>query len=206
MANKRGFSLTETLVALSIMGMLTGVATVFYRGYTVDTAKKDLKQSGLLFASSVSSCIQASGGWTVTRPDGTAIKPCNATKKTTPKATHEELKAKLNFTCPPEATCLPHETTGGNQSQPKYRYYCLSIEKEVSGQKLQVMARVSRDTPSTYEILCNDNLSSYVKLAIWSCKSSYGSQSITDKDGNPINDKDGNKITKLNKILKKCDW
>ena len=173
MANKRGMSLTETLVALSIMGMLMGVATVFYRGYTVDTAKKDLKQSGLLFASSVSSCIQASGGWIVTRPDGTKIKPCKVLKgANTLKKFKADLKNTLNYTCPRDTNCVT--VVHGNPRHPKWQYYCLGIRKKISGKHLQVITRVAWHNPSSYQLWCGQapSASDYVTLNDTTCKKS----------------------------------
>ena len=35
MKNKKGYTLTEILMVLTILGILTGIATVSYRGYIV---------------------------------------------------------------------------------------------------------------------------------------------------------------------------
>ena len=210
MQKQKGFSLTEILVGVGILGIMGSIATVSYRGYILDVTKKTLKDSGTLFQVAVNTCVRGKGGWEIKRyrqstdqacPSGETdpcIKtyPCKAT-------TTEELKKKLNYTCPAKATCSTYEKI---DTAERHRYYCLSIEREVSGKNIQILVRVQKDNPSTHEILCNDNLSSYVKLGPGTCKEGYTSDGITDKDGNQINDKHGNRIRKLNEILKKCEW
>ena len=58
MKNKKGYTLTEILIVLSILGILTGIATVSYRGYNESVQKKDLKLHGELFANMVKNCVQ----------------------------------------------------------------------------------------------------------------------------------------------------
>ena len=139
--NKKGYSLTELLVALGLMGILGSIAVVSYNNLILSTTKKTLTDSARLFVSAIDTCVKASGGWEVKRftsgtetcPTGETnpcikIKPCKAT-------TQADLKRKLDFTCPPKATCSAFEKTDQDQKLPKNRYYCLSIEREVSRQK-----------------------------------------------------------------------
>ena len=125
MKNKKGYTLTEILIVLSILGILTGIATVSYRGYILSVNKSNLKQAGIMFATAVNTCIQSMGKW----EPRTGIFPCKADNTT-------ELKSKLDFTCPPDATCNPlMNTTKDSTGKYKYKWYCLSIKKAVSGKK-----------------------------------------------------------------------
>ncbi len=140
MKNKKGYTLTEILMVLSILGILTGIATVSYRGYILSVNKRNLKQAGIMFATAVNTCIQSMGAWSP-RPDVTPpLLPCKADNTA-------ELKSKLSFTCPPEATCQVHT----NDTK---KYYCLSIKKEVSGKKIQVITRLTYNNPSDYQVWC----------------------------------------------------
>ena len=184
MKNKKGYTLTEILMVLAILGILTGIATVSYRGYILSVNKRDLKQSGIMFATAVNTCIQNSGGWTVHRytqgaetcPAGKTdpcieMKPCKAEKQPNQDETHKQLKSKLNFTCPAGANCIPKEH--GRPIKDQWRYYCLSIEKEVSGKKLQVITRVAWHNPSDYQVLCNEiTENNYMEIKNETCKKS----------------------------------
>ena len=152
-----GFSLIEILISLAIMTILAGISTVSYRGYKLNITKKMLKQSGDLFASAVQTCIFNVGGWEYTPATGSPTTPCYATSPT-------ELQSKLNFTCPVDATCRAWSNLNPSQPLDKYKYYCLSIEKEVSGKKLQVFTRVAWHKPSVYEVLCGEMQSSYMPI------------------------------------------
>ena len=208
MQKQKGFSLTEILVGIGILGIMGSIATVSYRGYILDVTKKTLKDSGTLFQVAVNTCVQGKRGWEIPRyTQGTetcssgetdpCIKtyPCNAT-------TTEELKKKLNYTCPAGATCRTH--VHGNTQESKYRYYCLSIEKEVSGKKLQVIIRVSYDNPSIYQMLCGDDMSKttqgdYMPLQSDTCKKGR-SQTLTDH-GFTTNETD-----KADRKIILCQW
>ena len=193
MMSKKGFSLIEVLVTLSILGIMTGIATVSYQGYKLDITKRELKNSGMMFATVINTCVRSMGGWQPRQN----IFPCKA-------ETTEELKSKLNFTCPVGATCDVH--THGNTTADRYRYHCLSIQKEVSGKKLQVITRVSYDNPSNYQILCNkdESLTSFVPLVSASCKAGFGA----GQGFGGLKDKDGIKlITNLKTVLaESCPW
>ncbi len=176
MKNKKGYTLTEILIVLSILGILTGIATVSYRGYILSVNKSNLKQSSIMFATAVNTCIQNNGSWIIHRyTQGTETCPVDKAdpciEMTPCKADNTaELRDKLSFNCPPDATC--NTAVHGNPSRgPRYQYYCLSIEKEVSGKKLQVITRVPWHNPSEpYQILCNEITGSYMPLGDSSCK------------------------------------
>ena len=150
MKNKKGYTLTEILIVLSILGILTGIATVSYRGYILSVNKRNLKQAGIMFATAVNTCIQSMGSWQP-RSDQPTLLPCKADNTA-------ELKSKLSFNCPPDATCSTH-TNSLSMPNPhdKYRYYCLDIKKEVSGKNLHIVTRVSYINPNNYEIWCGEN-------------------------------------------------
>ncbi len=175
--NKAGFTLIEILVGMGILAILTGIATVSYRGYILDVEKRELKNAGILFATAVNTCIKAKG-WTRYRytqgsetcPTSKPKDPCIAVQACK-ATTSAELEKKLNFTCPAGATTCK-VWTKENQTEERHKYHCLSIQKEVKGKKLQVVVRVSYVNPSNYQILCGDDMSDtdYMPLGSTTCK------------------------------------
>ncbi len=108
-----------------------------------------------MFATAVNICIQSMGSWEPMSDQPTLL-PC----KVPDGQHHTELKSKLNFICPPDATCSTNTNTNSlNIPNPhdKYRYYCLDIKKEVSGKTLHIVTRVSYINPNNYEIWCGEN-------------------------------------------------
>ena len=176
--NKRGYTLTEILLVLGLLSMLGSVATVTYRGHNLDIEKQNLKNAGELFAGAVRTCISASGGWDIDRPDGTNVKPCNTI-------------AKLDYTCPAGATCNPliHPNAYDPDSDHR-KYYCLNIKKEVSGKHLQVMVRFTWLKPNDYEIWCGES-SSFI-LSQQNCRG--------QRDGQVY------RHTSLTDLKYPCDW
>ena len=163
MKNQKGFSLTEILVTLGILGTMGAIATISYNGYMESATKTSLKDAGTMFANSVKTCIKASGGWEIKKlkADGTLPDDCTtATDCLLPcKATNTaELKKTLDFTCPTKATCATYINKGKD-------HYCLSIHKE----KKQVLVRVHYKDPVKYEIWCGE-VSSYLPLGGKSCR------------------------------------
>ncbi len=149
--SKRGYSLIELLIIVGILGVLASVAIVNYNKYLLNAQKSNLHTSAKVFAASVKACVDASGGWEITHPSAGALTPCKITDKT-------KLKERLDFDCPEKATCnVRHHVL--------QEYYCLSIELETQGKKIQIFSRIPQDNPANYQILCNDNLSDYVKLS-----------------------------------------
>ncbi len=177
-----GYTLVEILVTIGILSIISGVAYVSYRDQTLRASKNDFKTHAKLFASSVKNCISINGGWEITllKTDGTVPtnadissdstrylkKPCEATG-TTQEALKKDLKKKLGFTCPADATCIT-QTRSNNKNDPaKHQYYCLSIQQEVSGKKLQIITRVQWSQPHPYDIWCNkkgSDLADYVDV------------------------------------------
>ena len=79
MKNKKGYTLTEILIVLSILGIVGGIATISYKGYNLSVNKRDLKLHGELFASAVKNCISNYGAWKIKNsplPGATDIYPC----------------------------------------------------------------------------------------------------------------------------------
>ena len=143
MKNKKGYTLTEILIVLSILGILTGIATVSYRGYNESVQKKDLKLHGELFANMVKNCVQGFDGW----ENPTGVFPCAV-----PDGIHHtNLKNKLNFTCPADSASEGCATKTNNDK----KFFCLMIQKKVSGKILKVITRVQYNNPSNYDIWCS---------------------------------------------------
>ena len=179
MNRKAGYTLVEILLTIGILSIISGVAYVSYRGYTLDVNKKDLKLHAELFASAVKNCISISGGWKIElltpsgESGGAPAYPCNTHDNDLDKE-KEKLKSMLDFTCPADATCetYTHGNPGGGD---KFKYHCLSIKKTVSGKYLQVLSRVSYKT-GAYQIWCKEGEASsdLVSLHDVTCKSSTG--------------------------------
>ena len=182
---KVGFSITEILVTIAVLTILAGVGADSYRSYILKTTKTKLNNSAKKFAFAVRSCIKEHGGWEVKRfskstescPAGESepcqkAYPCKAVKGAD---SLEELKnkliKKLDYTCPVGAVCKAHmhsNTTGADG----FKYYCLSLEQAVSGQKLQVLVKVPYHAPSKDQKIWCNNVSSYVELKDETCKRS----------------------------------
>ena len=226
--NSLGFTLTEILVGLGILGILTGIATVSYQGYIQGVEKKELKNAGILFANAVNTCIKAKG-WTRYRwtqggeqcPTSKPKDPCIAVQDCK-ATTSAELKSKLNYTCPvaentqKKEGCFVYTRYDSNE---KHNRHCLSIQKEVSGKKLQVVVRVAYNNPSDYQILCGEMSGQspvYMAFGSSTCKSGmspdlhrYGfTKDKTDSAGNPVFRKDtaGNTTTNKVKEIIPCPW
>ena len=174
MNRKAGYTLVEILLTIGILSIISGVAYVSYQDQTLRASKNDLKIHAELFASAVKNCISINGGWAIKlldqsgAPSNNIVTPCEA-KGNNQTELKEALKKKLDFTCPAEADCF---TFTKINNAPRHQYHCLSIQKEVSGKKLQVLSRVSYKTPGEYQIWCGENLSSYLRLESGTCKKS----------------------------------
>ena len=213
MKNKKGYTLTEILIVLSILGILTGIATVSYRGYILSVNKSNLKQAGIMFATAVNTCIQNNGGWIIHRytqgtetcPPGKTepcivMTPCKADEANNTDDDTNKLKLKLDFTCPLGAICKTWAKTKQNDNSKNY--YCLSISKEVSGKKLQVITRVAWHNPSDYQVLCNEITGSYMDLSGPRCKKA-SHKDLKDKGfAKEITKDDGNKGSQIIP----CQW
>ncbi len=171
-----GYTLVEILLTIGILSIISGIAYVSYQDQTLRTNKNDLKLHAELFASAVKNCITISGGWKITLLDSNTgipdqantATPCKA-EGTPQKPLKDDLKEKLNFTCPAGAECQTH-TEDANEST------CLSITKKVSGKYLQVLSRVSYSNKYPSQIWCGTmtSESAYLTLNRLTCKKSPG--------------------------------
>ncbi len=187
MKTKAGFTLTEVLVTLTLVGILSGIATVSYRSTKVDNEKRNIKSSSQMWVGNLSTCIVSNGGWKLcqrcTDPADqtecpTPNPPCQAGKKlvfpckaegSTQTEIKKNLKKILNYDCPTDADCIINTRSDDDSSEKKHQYHCLSIQKEVSGKKLQVIARVQWSNPSMFDMWCNkkdSDLSDYVNVTL----------------------------------------
>ena len=210
--SQRGVSLIEVLITLTILSLLAGIATVSYSGHRVNVTKSMMKKSALMFVSSVQSCIAKLGNrWVYIRPGvgGRKSTPCKADNTA-------ELQSKLDFTCPAEATCSTYarDATANTPLSASFKYYCLSITKEVSGKMLQVIVRVPWEKPGDYQTLCNEIPTppgTPVTMASNTCKKSIHikltergfTKDKKDAQGNQLFKADG--VTKQQE-LKLCPW
>ena len=210
-----GYTLVEIIMTLAVVGILTGVATVSHRGTKIDNKKRELQSSSQMWWGNISTCIVASGGWKLCQPckdpddqtecppppqppaipecrEGTKLVfPCKATGLTQTDI-KESLKKKLNYDCPQGANChiFTHPTP---QSGEEFQYHCLSIEKEVSGKKLQIITRVQWSNTGIFAIWCNKKnteLSAYETLRPKTCREG----------------KDGPNQGGIGVNLEKCTW
>ena len=207
--SKSGFTLLEILIGLGLLSILSSIAVVQYQGYILDVEKRELYNSSVRFASRVNACITSVGQWADGTPFNTAKKPCKALTK-------EDLKKKLDYTCPPDAECVAFEHSSNSTTTPQAegRYYCLSIKKKVSDKYLQVIAQVRWDMQNDYTILCSDksaNNTDYAPLTDATCAKDANLKSyagfMRDKknaQGDPIPDPDNPGTNKKELIL--CQW
>ena len=157
--NMKGFTLTEVIMTLMILGIISGIATISYRGTMNTTKKSDMRTSAQMFVASLKNCISASGGWEVQAGTGTELKKPCLVKNT--NNINTDLKKQLNYDCPAGATCKIRNKQ--HKSIERRQYVCLSIEKTVSGKKLQVITRVQWSNLLNYKILCGE-VSNFVDL------------------------------------------
>ena len=191
MLNNKGFSLTEVLVTVGILSIMSGIATMSYRGYDLVAEKRNFRQAGRQFALAVNNCVRSVGGWQIKRPVfydddndpdtpevyGKPMYPCDAdglddsdenATQTDPDILEKELKKKLGFDCPGdiENCAINSRAYDGpgydgpmGQGKPipsRQEYYCLSIQKEVSGKELQVLVTIPKNSVSYYKVFCKE--------------------------------------------------
>ena len=185
--SKSGYTLLEMLIVLGLLSILSSIAVIQYRGTMLSSEKRELKDSALLYATRFDTCIKVLGGWTTYRSTkGTETCPTGKTnpcipenyckevpppENAPPKTRSTQPSKKLNYTCPAGATC--EFFTHGNPA-PSFRRHCLSIKKEVSGKKLQVVTVIPYDNPSDYKIFCAELSGDYRALGGQSCKRHHG--------------------------------
>ena len=151
--DKAGYTFIEMLCTMCLLAILLGISSISYNSWNVSLKKKDLHTSGKVFAMAVKNCLANYGAWEINHPVAGSVKPCEADST--------ELKDRLNFTCPKDATCETYSNKkdcslhGNPESCKKVNdYYCLSILKRKSGQNFQVITQVNRADPSKYNIWC----------------------------------------------------
>ena len=174
--SRSGYTLLEMLIVLGLLSILSSIAVIQYRDSRQDTEKRNLKDSALLYATRVDTCIKVVGGWPKYRnkrtgetcDHGKTQDPCKVMCKEVSSTTPSP---KLNYTCPAGATC--EFFTHGTPTRDVWRYHCLSIKKTVSGKKLQVVTVIPYDNPSDYQIWCAELSGEYVRLAGHTCKASH---------------------------------
>ena len=151
--NKKGISTLEIVVTLAILAIISGIAIINTQKTLIESEKRSLYIKAETFASLAGSCIKLAGGWKLFR-NGSAYYPCKASEANT----IEDLKKQLNFECPKGALCDTdtHHRGEGPTKRDHYMYYCLNIQKEQSGQKLQVLTIVHFHRPDSYQIWCGE--------------------------------------------------
>ena len=70
----------EILVAVGLLAILTGIATVTYRSVIKDITLKKFREISEFFPNALNSCI-VSSGWEINHPAAGQIFPCNKLKK-----------------------------------------------------------------------------------------------------------------------------
>ena len=152
MKNNRGFSLTEVLVTLAILGIVVGIGSVNFGGYNEQTQKQLLYQDARLWVRKVNNCllnVSSMGGWKVITPDNTTIYPCKASNE-------PELKKVLDWECPEKTECKT-EVTGSdlyclNIKHPEKKYYVFA-HFNIQKQTAKVYCGIKEDPPPDIE--CN---------------------------------------------------
>ena len=150
---KKGMSTLELVITLTIISIVSGIAFINMQNTFIESEKRTLYTQAETFASFLGSCIKLSGGWKLFK-NGVSYYPCKANNTT-------DLKKMLNFECPKDATCDTHTHYRGEEGpgwtvKDHYKYNCLNMQKEKSGQKLQVLTIVHFERPQSYEIWCGE--------------------------------------------------
>ena len=207
---RSGLSLTELLVALAIAGIVAGTGVSQYGKYMGKAERQDLHDSAKLFVNALKSCISSNGGWHISAvkkdTEINATNPkviCNDTSKSCIAHTHfpcklssdanktvkDKLKETLNYICPigTEDDDNKCEIIVSTATPP---YFCLSIKKELGGDKHQIVALVKTDK-SDSKIYCkNLGSGSYIDLTTTNCSK----------------DATGYKAWNGDNTNKQCDW
>ena len=172
MKNHKGFTLIEIVIVLGLLAIIGGVAAFNIGKVNADTQKIELHTGGKLFAEKIRTCIKSVGGWSIKGLNGTDVFPCHV-QDTNQDLLKEKLKTNLGWNCPKNATCKTyvHGNPGGGN---KFKYYCLSIQKEINGKKYQVIVRVYYMDPSIYQIWCGNPGETYLPLQDETCKKGIG--------------------------------
>ena len=175
--SRSGYTLLEMLIVLGLLSILSSIAVIQYRDSRQDTEKRNLKDSALLYATKIETCISVVGGWT--KYQGL----CKEVSPTTPGTLSKQPSSKLKYTCPSGATCEFWSYDHTTSTDDTLRYHCLSIKTEVSGKKLQVITLIPYDNPSDYEIWCGEVSGTYQDIGTTCLKANGYNTSGFKKDG-----------------------
>ena len=168
MRNNKGITLTEVLVTLAILSIISSIAIVNYGSTQKAETKNQLIKSAKTFSVSVVKCIIGNGGWDIKLVGGRSITPCRVaisghTSQSDIDKHKNSLKKKIEWDCPGDQ-CFG---SVGKQ-QGKDKFFCVDIRKEVMGTKYQVAVHFDIEkqadtiyygTPQSYEHVrykCNE--------------------------------------------------
>lgn len=184
--SKQGYTLIELLTVLALISILTGVTVFTYKKTDITQTKKSLLRLARMFETKAASCVSSSG-WQIDRKkaDGTTetILPCNT-------------KEKIGFDC--KSPQCPALVVNDNA-------LCLSIQKEISGNKYQIITRLTKTNPSFKpQFICGE-VSSFLDITDPRfCKKSFKFGKDTNNNDIAI---DGKKtLHGLMATDKDCKW
>ena len=138
--NKKGFTLLEVLIAVSLMAVLSGVSIVGYNSIKDRVYKRELRKEVILFMSSLKTCINSSGGWSVEKPDGTIVTPCDSLDD-------------IDYQCPSKSNskddiACSFVNNGSNG------FACFDISKTIGNTQHRLYGVVNIDNTSENNIVC----------------------------------------------------
>ena len=145
----------EILVAVGLLAILTGIASVTYRSVIKGITLKKFREISEFFPNALNSCI-VSSGWEIDHPVAGRIKPCNKLKK-------------IDYQCPPDTTCIPDFDTDFPDPLPN-GHICLDMRREIKNKKYQLFVIVNKDDRSSYEVRCSEITTNYVTLPVADCQ------------------------------------
>ena len=193
-------SLIEVCVTIAVLGIITGVGTVQFNKYMAKSNQDSLCDHAIIFKTALNSCVQSSRGWNIDllKNDGNLCNhtensntPCTATYDgTKPHGDNhfpclvkdnsnfaEELKKKLNFSCPSEVTCKVKVARSNSADN----FYCLDMKKTIRGDDHQLVIQydIEKQSFNFYSNFSDpDSITSAVDVTSASCKGSPPNSSL----------------------------
>ena len=170
---RKGFSLIEMLIVISLLSILFGIAFVSYSAYIKNATLSNMRKIAEAFPNVVNTCVTSSG-WEVTRPDGTLVHPCNTLER-------------LDFVCPIAKKDCPNSgwpTTCCNlwvDPSHTHSYICLDVRSELKGKKHQLHVVVHRGDTNNYKVSCAEISGTYTDLNT-TADCDPGNTALTDCD------------------------